>query len=307
MIVRPQPSLLQLFFLVRGSVVQRIYPQALFVAGLSVAVVWAHHAYPGLVSDFNSAPFAVLGIALSIFMGFRNSACYDRWWEARRHWGELICLSRNLSRQTLLLTEAGSDGVASRKTLLSLAIAFAQGLVLHLRPGSDAGKVTRHLSPELLARYQASRNAPEVLLAAMQDELIALHRDGTLRDIPFQMLDRTIGQMAMVQAACERIRSTPVPFGYTLLLHRTAYVFCFLLPFGFANTLGWLTPFATALAAYTFFGLDALGSELEEPFGQLPNDLPIAALADTIEINLREALGETELQSLPTPVDYILV
>ncbi|UYO42813.1 bestrophin family protein [Rhodopseudomonas palustris] len=307
MIVRPQPNLLQLFFLVQGSVVQRIFPQALLIAALSVAVVWAHHAYPGLVSDFNSAPFTVLGIALSIFMGFRNNACYDRWWEARRHWGELICLSRNLARQTQILPCSGEEPERSRQKLLRLAMAFAQALVLHLRPGSDTAKVTRHLTAETRARYEASCNAPEVILSAMQAELAALHRSGELRDIPFQIIDRTIGQMAMVQAACERIRSTPVPFGYSLLLHRTAYVFCLLLPFGFANTLGWLTPFATALAAYTFFGLDALGSELEEPFGQLPNDLPIAALADTIEINLREALGETDLPPLPKPVNHILV
>jgi hypothetical protein len=71
-----------------------------------------------------------------------------------------------------------------------------------------------------------------------------------------QMLDHTINRMAVVQASCERIRSTPVPFGYTLLLHRTAYLFCFMLSFGFADTLGWATPFAVAVVAYTFFGLD---------------------------------------------------
>jgi putative membrane protein len=98
-----------------------------------------------------------------------------------------------------------------------------------------------------------------------------------------------------------------VPFGYTLLLHRTAYLFCFLMPFGFADTLGWGSPFAAALAAYTFFGLDALGNELEDPFGNLPNDLPLGALAETIEINLREAMGETNLPALPKPVDYVLM
>ena len=120
------------------------------------------------------------------------------------------------------------------------------------------------------------------------------------------MLDHTISQMALVQVACERILTTPVPFGYTLLLHRTAYLFCFFLPFGFADTLGWATPFATALAAYTFFGLDALGDELENPFGTQANNLPIVALADTIELNLLEAMHITDLPQAPKPVDYIL-
>ncbi len=112
--------------------------------------------------------------------------------------------------------------------------------------------------------------------------------------------------MTMVQTACERIRTTPVPFGYTLLLHRTAYLFCFLLPFGFADTLGWATPVATMLVAYTFFGLDALGDELEEPFGLRANNLPLSALARTIEIVLREGLGEADVPPLPQPQKHVL-
>jgi ion channel-forming bestrophin family protein len=92
-----------------------------------------------------------------------------------------------------------------------------------------------------------------------------------------------------------------------LLLHRTAYTFCFLMPFGFANTLGWATPFVTALAAYTLFGLDALGNELEEPFAPIANALPINALTDLIEIELREALGDEVLPASPMPKEFVLM
>jgi putative membrane protein len=121
------------------------------------------------------------------------------------------------------------------------------------------------------------------------------------------MIDGTVDQMEAALAGCERIRNTPLPFAYTLLLHRTAYLFCFLLPFGYADVLGWTTPFVVGLIAYTFFGLDALGEELEDPFGMEPNDLPIAALATTIELNLRAALGETDLPAAPLPKDYLLL
>ena len=90
-------------------------------------------------------------------------------------------------------------------------------------------------------------------------------------------------------------------------MHRTAYVFCFALPFGLADALGWAAPFATAFVAYNFFGVDTLSEELEEPFGLLPNDLPIRALATTVEINLREALGETDLPPWPQPVNCVLI
>jgi putative membrane protein len=108
-----------------------------------------------------------------------------------------------------------------------------------------------------------------------------------------------------VLAACERIRLTPLPFAYTVLLHRTAYLFCLLLPFGLADTLGWFTPVLAGAVAYTFFGLDLLGDELEEPFGTAPNDLPLLALARTAERNLLEALGEPQPESLQ-PVDFVL-
>jgi predicted membrane chloride channel (bestrophin family) len=91
------------------------------------------------------------------------------------------------------------------------------------------------------------------------------------------------------------------PFAYTLLLHRTAYIYCFLLPFGLVDTLHGLTPLVVGLVAYTFFGLDALGDEIEDPFGTKLNHLPLDALCVTIETSLREALGETDLPHRPRP------
>ncbi|WP_140984986.1 bestrophin family protein [Asticcacaulis tiandongensis] len=301
MIVRPRPTLLHLFIVRRGSILIRIWPQILVVGLLSVLVVISHDLWPRYLPGFSSAPFALLGIALSVFMSFRNGACYDRWWEGRKQWGELIFLTRNLARQALILPEA------HRERLIRLTIAFTHALVQHLRPQSDTRPLVRpFVTSEDMAFLEASPNRPNAALHILGTDLSQMHKSGQLNDIPFQLLDKTVSEMALVQAACERIRSTPVPFAYSLLLHRTAYLFCFLMPFAFADTLGWLTPLAVMLVAYTFFGLDALGDELEEPFGLEENDLPLSALATTIELNLREALGETNLPPLPQPVDYQL-
>lgn len=305
MIVRERPSLLRLFFILRGSVIVRIYPQMLVVFLLSCLTVTLHHNYPRAVPAMHSAPFSLLGIALSIFLGFRNNASYDRWWEARKDWGQLICTMRDFARQTQLLPD-DAEGTTQRRALLQPCIAFAHMLVDHLRPQDPRGKATPWLPPELQPLLATSRNAPDLVLRHVGAQVAHLRRQQHISDIEYSLLDASVGRMSAILAACERIRNTPVPFGYTLLLHRTAYLFCFLLPFGFVDTLSWATPFAATLVAYTFFGLDSLGEELEEPFGNLPNDLPIAALADVIEINLREALGDTNLPPLPTPVNDIL-
>jgi putative membrane protein len=306
MIIRDRPTLFQLFFILRGSVVLRVFPQILVTAALSALVVWLHETRPGLLPAFNSAPFALFGIALSIFLGFRNNACYDRWWEARRHWGELLAASRGLDRQTLAV--AGHPaGDELRRRVLTLTIVFAQLLVPHLRPGGDSEKALRWLGPADRASIAGSRNPPHAVLHLISAALAEARRSGRLADVAHQTLERTLDVMELALASCERLRSTPIPFGYTLLLHRTAYLFCFLLPFGFANLLDWATPLATALVAYTFFGLDELGDQLEEPFGTRDNDLPIGALADQIELGLREALGETDLPPVPAPVNYVLM
>jgi putative membrane protein len=113
--------------------------------------------------------------------------------------------------------------------------------------------------------------------------------------------------MTAAAASCERIQSTPIPFSYTLLLHRTAYLYCFLLPFGLVDTIGFMTPFVVGIVAYTFFGLDALGDEIEEPFGSSPNDLALDAICRSIEINLRETIGDKHELAPLTPVNYCLM
>lgn len=308
MIVRSKPNLLQLLFIVRGSIIVRIFPQVLAVFVLSTLVVWAHKDRPDLVPALNGAPFSLLGIALSVFLGFRANACYDRWWEARKQWGALITVARTLSRQSALL-ESRQDVAEPvvRRRVIDLAIAFCHALVSHLRPGEATATAARLLPDDLADAYARSRNRPDMLLREISGAFITANSRGQISDIQLQMLDATVQQMGAAQASCERIRHTPVPFGYSLLLHRTAHLFCLLLPFGFTDLLGWATPFTSTLVAYTFFGLDALSDELEEPFGTGLNALPINALATTIEINLREAMGETDLPEDPRPVDHVLM
>ena len=309
MIVRPRPNFLELFFVLRGSILPDIIGQIASTAAFAALVIFAHRQWPGVIPVFDGAPFALVGIALSIFLGFRNNACYDRWWEARKQWGELIFLARNFARQTLALESTpGPEGAESRRRLIRLVIAFTWGLARHLRPSAQGRSGPAEWLDGGDAEFVAqSRNGPDAILRLLGQELARLRAGGAIGDILFQTLDTTLGRMGLVQAACERISNTPVPFAYTLLLHRTAYVFCILLPFGFADSLGWASPFAVALVAYTFFGLDALSMHLEEPFADIPNGLAVSAMAETIEINLREAIGETNLPPLPQARGFILM
>jgi len=135
-------------------------------------------------------------------------------------------------------------------------------------------------------------NKPGGALSGITLDLVQAHREGAFGEVTLQALEAHVEGLSAVQSACERIAMTPTPFSYTLLLHRTCWIFCLLAPFGLVGALGWITPFFAVLLAYAFFGLDALGDELELPFGLAPNHLPLDALARAIEIEVLQAAGE---------------
>ncbi|WP_141588078.1 bestrophin family protein [Myxococcus sp. AB056] len=306
MIVRPRLSSLRLLFVVRGTILPRVLPHVLGIAALSALVVWAYRQGYLDLQISSPAPLSLLGIALSIFLGFRNNACYDRWWEARKHWGALIIELRSFSHEAIALLGDDSSGAKqAARRLTRRNIAFAHAMVAHLR-GHDAREDISRLLPESeSSRVLASQNRPNALLREHDRELASLLREKHLTDITWSELRTRVHGLMNVLSACERIRFTPLPFTYTVLLHRTAYLFCLLLPFGLAEALGWFTPWLAAMIAYTFFGLDRLSDELEEPFGTEPNDLSLLAMARSVEMNLMEALGEPQPEPLK-PRDFVL-
>ena len=313
LIVRTRPQLWELFGIWRLSIVPRIAPQILLVAAFSAAVTWAWHRYPVAFHSFSVAPFTLLGIALSIFLGFRNNACYDRWWEARRQLGGLISEVRSLARLTVTLQ--GGDRERRNRTVRRI-IGWVYALMAHLR-GQPVPREVLHYWPRgeghMVATVRPAgspdpgpRDSCEWLLREIAHEYAAMLADHEFGEQIYQRIDERLSSMATIQAACERIRFTPTPFAYTLLLQRTAYAFCFLLPFGLVTTMGYATPLFSALVAYAFFGLDVLGDEMEEPFGDWPNALPLSAMARTMEISLLEAIGAEDVPEPLAPVNHLL-
>ena len=305
MIVRPRHSALGLFFVLRGSIIPRIFSRILVITLLSCVVVWMYHRQWFSPTHLSAVPFSLFGLALSVFMGFRNNVCYDRWWEARKQWGDLIVQARSLARESAVLLAASTANPVQER-LVRRCIGFGYALAARLRDQDVLAAVRPWVQPEELDTLAGNRNVPDALLLAINRDLAACLRRGELTDILYQALTQRVAQCAAIQAACERIKYTPTPFAYSLLLHRTAWLFCLLLPFGLVGTLEYLMPVAVTIIAYTFFGLDALGDELEDPFGLEENDLPLSALARVIEIDLLDGLGVRPLPEPAQPVDCVL-
>lgn len=304
MAVRERPNAIRLFFALQGSVLPRIAPTLATCTGLAVAITLTHGFLFDWKVTLTPVPFSLIGLALAIFLGFRNSAAYERFWEARKLWGSIVHRSRTLARQVLCLSNLPAAPVPApqddpRTRILHRTIAYAHALRHQLR-GSDAGdEVAKWLAPQERLGFGRSRLGTEYLLRRNAGDVGTWLRSGHVCAPIAAEIDQSLAALAAAQAGCERIRSTPIPFAYTLLLHRTAYLYCFLLPFGLIDVTGFMTPFVVAIVAYTFFGLDAVGDEIEHPFGTGAQHLPLDLFCRTIEADLLEALGEPDPATAP--------
>ena len=307
MIVWQKPNAFRILFTLRGSVIPHIYPQVLLITLLSSIISAFQHWVPSSFSSYGAAPFTLLGIALSLFLGFRNNASYQRWWEGRCLWGQLVYDARSFTRQVLsFIDEESETGRQTQQSMIHLTIAFTHALRHRLRKTSPWEDVEQFVEPQYHTSMHQAGNLPEYLLRLMGKKLGYSRRQHLSSDLMIQNMDERVTSMTIVLAACERIHNTPLPFAYTLLVHRTTYLYCFMLPFGLATSLGWVTPLVCAVIAYTFFGLDALNEEITDPFGVAANHLPLNAISRTIEINLLEALGETDIPPELIPEDGYL-
>ncbi|GLZ86856.1 membrane protein [Metapseudomonas resinovorans] len=298
MIVRPKPNLLIILTALKGSIARHIALRTLLITLLACLIVVIERLHPGWFTRINAMPFTLLGLSLSIFLSFRNNACYDRWWEGRKAWGQIIIEVRSFVRQSVAISDAHL-----REAMLRELCGFAHALNARLR-GEDEQAAARPWLSEEPGAY--GLNTSDGILRRIGGQCAHLAGQGELNEWRYTLLEARLSGLSSAQATCERIKTTPLPFPYTLLLHRTSYIFCLLLPFAMAGTLGWLTPIITIIVAYTFFGLDAIGDQLEDPFGRDENDLATDSMVRTLEREILDALGQRDLPPPLEPVDYVL-
>jgi ion channel-forming bestrophin family protein len=297
---------LALVFAWRGTALPRI--KLRLAAVLLVAIVSSYLQETGrLHVRLTATPFTLVGLALGIFLGFRNNTSYDRFWEARKLWGALVNTSRTFARQVLafLPPEAGGPSAAQRE-LVHWIVAYVHALAHHLRGGVNVDELAPWLGAAERGALADHRNVPSAILLRVSARLRQEVAGAGVSEFLWVELERRLAELTDIQGGCERIKGTPIPYSYSVLLHRIVALYVFALPFGLVETLHALTPIVVMIVAYTFLALDAVGDELEDPFGTEPNDLPLATLARAIEINLRQALGEREVPAPLEPVDGFL-
>ena len=310
MIVPARRSWWNLVFRYRGTELERTRFRLAAVAVVAVLVTILeerHDWHPNLTA----LPFTLVGIALGIFLGFRNNASYDRWWEGGKLWGALVNTSRTFTRQVLTLVgpQPGGPAVDERELaefrarLVHRTLAFAHALRLSLRDHNDLSELEGLLPADEVVRLRTEPNPAFAISLGTGRMLRDAWQRGWVHAQHLSQLEGSLAALTDAQGGCERIKLTPLPFSYTTLIHRITAGYCYALPFGVVDSVGLYTPFVVTIVAYAFFGLDAVGDEIEMPFGQDPNDLPLRSICRNLEIQLRHQLGEKELPPPLLPED----
>lgn len=291
MIIRKREHWFRMLFVWHGSVLPKLLPRLILLFSIAVAVVYFHGILLSYKIPLNPAPFTLFGIALALFLGFRNNASYDRFWEGRKLWGALLNDTRSLARQTLSFTNF-AEGDKTAFGFVQLLISCTYALKHQLR-GTDAGDdLRKRLTPAQFAIVANARFKPVIIMRLMAEWVQRLRLEGRIDTIQQVAIDQNLDKLSDIIGGCERIASTPIPYSYRVLLHRTVYIYCFLLPFGLVDSLSWFTPFIVAFIAYTFVALEAIADEIEDPFGTAANDLALNEICRVIEGTLTEMTGE---------------
>jgi putative membrane protein len=274
---------------------------------VTLAYFWCQPRFQFFVME--PAPLTLIGSALSIFLGFRTNSAYQRWWEGRILWGGIVNQSRNFARQILSFT----DGSANReqvetfeREMVYYQIAFVHATRCHLRRQDPFEEIAPFLPSRVLNDLHTEQNVPAALLHRMAMRLKAAHHSGWFDTLRFISLSDTLNELTNLLGGCERIKNTTLPRQYDVFPRLFVWIFNTLLPFGLVKSLHWYTVPVCTVIAFIFIALDVIGANIENPFENTIHDTPMTSLSRTIEINLRQMLGEKELPPKVEPVDGYL-
>ena len=251
--------------------------------------------------QIDSTIFSLLAVILSIFLGFRTSTAYDRWWEARKQWGALVNNCRNMA--VYVDSMWSPDNHEIRRFMARHLANFCLALSEHLRSGTKLDQLI-YLSEEEIAYYRTKDHVPNFIALRIYQRIAEAHRLGEINEGDYINLKPQHQSLLDILGACERIKKTPIAFSYAVYLKVLLTVYAILLPFGLSEPFGWFAVPVSMFLVFALVGVELMGEEIEDPFGLDCNDLPTGDMAQTIRRNVYEILEDRAPTEQPAKADY---
>ena len=275
--------------------------EVIFVTLYSAAVyvLYEYYGHHHITLSFSIS--AVMGTAIAILLGFRTSAAYERWWEARKIWGGIVNDSRTLIRQAYGFFISNEHKEQDILKLAKYQIAFNYALSTSLRKLPLSDDVKKNLSDTDYLIVKKQLNAPNAILKIMEDHLASIFEQSKINAYHFGIMDQTLKNICDHMGKCERIKNTVFPVHYGFFIRLSIIIFAMLLPLEIVEFLGILTIPVTFVTIIFISVIESIAIYLQDPFENRAADIGTTTICRTIEINLLQMTDEKNVPKIIPP------
>ncbi|HUC81720.1 MAG TPA: bestrophin family ion channel [Flavisolibacter sp.] len=278
---------------------RKIRKDLLFILAVGLVFNYLTALFSAHLPEMPLGVATFLGTAISVLLSFKMSQSYDRWWEARKVWGAIVNDSRTFVMQLQgFLCEQLNDTI---RVMAYRQIAWCYVLGRSLRGQNPLEKMEAYLGAEDLEALSSHDNKALALLQQNVKELRRLREQNEIDNITHLQIDSTLVRLCDAMGKAERIKSTAFPVTYRLFLHFAIYLFVIVLSIALRNIEAIFEIPLLILISGVFLLLEKTAYHLQDPYRNRPSDTPVTAIATTIEINLRQLMGEKDVPK-PAPV-----
>ncbi len=285
----------QVILRLKRSVIRGILPGIAICSLYALLITLLDRQFTDLLNleQIQSLPklIVTLNIVLSLLLAFRTNTAHQRFWEGRKLWGAMVNVVRNLSRSIwIIIEECEPKDRYQKEVAIGLVTSFPIAMKLHLRREPVNHELEPFMLPWQYNKLLYADHPPLEVAFWIGDYLQNQYEKERLNVFQLTALQEMLNEMVDILGGCERILKTPVPIVYTITLKILFVVYFLILPLGLVQNLGILTVPIVAFISFLILSINEIGSEIEEPFGRDPNDLPLDFICNTIVNNVKELL-----------------
>ena len=217
------------------------------------------------------------GIVLGLLLVFRTNTAYERFWEGCKLWYDLLAASRIFCRNIWIIVPANNtEALKIKLDKIRLVGILIITIKLHLRKEFFAHSLTTIITENEYLELKKVKNIPLRVINWFAEYFGKLfYEQKVINYRLFLELNKSLDQITALFSSCERILDTPLPKPYSIHLKHLLLLYCFALPFQFVKQLDWFTIPVVGIISFTLLGIEAIGVEIENPFGYDQDDLPL--------------------------------
>lgn len=283
----PKSWVTLIFAFHRSDTFRMLWKEIIYIGVFTSALAYVEISYfpNALVLKELISVYSLIGFVISLLLVFRTNTAYDRWWEGRRKWGELVNDTRNLAIKLSAILPETEDRKFFKRMIPNFVFAAKE----HLRKGVLFEEL--ELSASELEILSKKNHVPLAIAEIMYKQLVELKKAGKISEEEYITLDKNINAFMDALGACERIKNTPIPFSYSLFIKKFIFIYVTTLPLAFVTQFGYFSALIATFVFYVLVSMEVLAEEIEDPFGSDDNDLPTDTICERIRANVQEVLA----------------